>query len=114
MKKRIIITTILCSGLLLGNKAEVHTFAQEIESKNNIQEVRSLTLNEALNILVKNNPNIDYLYQGDETSFEYLQNLNLKGYVFLPDVDTDLGYFIDKDSNEVYNFHPSGYLELIK
>lgn len=35
------------------------------------------------------------------------------GYVFLSDIETDLGYFVDKNTGDVYYFHPSGYMELI-
>ena len=43
-----------------------------------------------------------------------LKEKNLTGYVFLPNVDGDIGYFIDKTNSDVYFFHPSGYLELVK
>ncbi len=58
------------------------------------------------------NPNVKYIYQGTESDFKALQEKGLKGYVFLPDIDGDLGMFVNKDNAKIYYFHPSGYLEL--
>lgn len=79
-----------------------------------IEENIILTKNLAENILKSINSEIEYLYQGDETNFIALQETNLSGYVFLPNVDGDMGYFVDKNNSDVYLFHPSGYLELIR
>lgn len=73
-----------------------------------------LDKNEALNLLKEMNPNLTYEYQGDENSFNSLKDKGLSGYVFLPNIETDLGYFVDKNTSHIYYFHPSGYLELIK
>jgi len=35
------------------------------------------------------------------------------GYIFLSDIETDLGHFVDTNTGDVYYFHPSGYMELI-
>ena len=48
------------------------------------------------------NPNLTYEYKGDETNFPVLKDKGLYGYVFLPDIDTDLGYFIDKNNSHIY------------
>lgn len=116
MKRTVVIATILCSGLLLGGSIYSNVFAQQnemVKQTNTVQEVKSLTKEDALNILLDYN-NLVYLYQGDETVFKFLKEKNLSGYVFLPDIETDLGYFVDKNTKEIYYFHPSGYLELVK
>ena len=77
-----------------------------------IEECTNLTQEQAKELLVKYNNKVDYIYQGTEDNFEYLKSKNLHGYVFLPDTDTDIGYFVDKQSSKIYYFHPSGYLEL--
>ncbi|MGL5754776.1 MAG: hypothetical protein ACRCYC_05580 [Paraclostridium sp.] len=76
--------------------------------------VKSLTKEDALKILMDMNPNLTYDYKGDENTFTSLKDKGLSGYVFLPNIDTDLGYFVDKNTSNVYYFHPSGYLEKIK
>ncbi|WP_250673227.1 hypothetical protein LZ906_005890 [Paraclostridium ghonii] len=75
---------------------------------------KTLTKDDALKLLLDMNPNLVYAYQGDENTFSALKNKGLSGYVFLPNVDTDLGYFVDKNTSSIYYFHPSGYLEKIK
>lgn len=85
-------------------------------NKENIDkgENQVLSKEEAEKILLNINPELEYLYQGDENNFSILKEKNLTGYVFLPNVDGDIGYFIDKTNSDVYFFHPSGYLELVK
>lgn len=123
MKRTIVITTILCGGLLLGGNIYRSSFAQDeiIKQNNTVQEVISLpneqevinlTKEDALNILLDYN-NLNYLYQGDESGFEFIQQKGLSGYIYLPDIDTDIGYFVDKNTKEIYYFHPDGYLELV-
>ena len=123
MKRTIVITTILCGGLLLGGNIYRSSFAQDeiIKQNNTVQEVISLpneqevinlTKEDALNILLDYN-NLNYLYQGDECGFEFIQQKGLSGYIYLPDIDTDIGYFVDKNTKEIYYFHPDGYLELV-
>lgn len=53
------------------------------------------------------------IYQGNASDFEALKAKNLNGYVFLPDADGDIGYFVNENTSEIYYFHPSGYLELV-
>lgn len=120
MKKAIMVLSILCGGLLLTNPI-VTTFAQGknttvIENKlegNSVEVINELNIDQAKDILSMRNDNIEYTYQGDENTFEVLKEKGLEGYVFLGNVDGDLGYFVNKDSAEIYYFHPSGYLERI-
>lgn len=55
-----------------------------------------------------------YTYQGDENTFEAIKEKGIKGYVFLPNIETDMAYLVDKDSGNIYLFHPSGYFELLQ
>lgn len=131
MKKRtVVIATILCSGLLIGGNEYIKAFAQNKPVQEQTQVVHNaetiqvtykadtvskthcLAKEDALNLLKENNY-LDYLYQGDENDFDVLKEKGLSGYVFLPDIDTDMGYFVDKNTKEIYYFHPNGYLELI-
>ena len=54
-----------------------------------------------------------YTYQGDENTFEAIKEKGIRGYVFLPNLETDMAYLVDKDTGSIYFFHPSGYLELL-
>lgn len=54
-----------------------------------------------------------YTYQGDENTFETMKEKGIRGYVFLPNIETDMAYLVDKDTGSIYFFHPSGYLELL-
>lgn len=119
MKKAIITLSILCGGLLIAAPVSSSIFAQgtnNIELNNKpsvkVEMVNELNKDQAKEILEMRNSNIEYTYQGDENTFEVLQEKGLSGYVFTQDVDTDLGLFVDKDNAKVYYFHPSGYLEL--
>ncbi len=128
MKKGIIALMILCTGLLVFTPIENTSFAKEYNSKStnitnkveidNVEKEDSnidvLNKEESENLLKEINPNIEYLYQGDENTFQVLKDKNLSGYVFLPNVDGDMGYFVDKNDSHIYLFHPSGYLELYK
>ena len=110
-KNIILLLLILCSCTYINlNKI---SFAK---CNNNLILLRNdeLTIDEAKDILLKYNNKINYIYQGSSDEFKFLKSKNLKGYVFLPNVDTDIGYFIDKHTGEIYYFHPSGYLELVK
>lgn len=110
MKKIFIALCILCALLLFVNPVEKLTFAN-----NNIaKEQTELTIEQAKELLIKFNDKVNYIYQGNANDFEYLKSKKLQGYVFLPDVDTDIGYFVDKQTSKIYFFHPSGYLELAK
>ncbi|MCC3670025.1 hypothetical protein [Terrisporobacter mayombei] len=55
-----------------------------------------------------------YTYQGDENTFEAIKEKGIRGYVFLPNLETDMAYLVDKDNGSIYFFHPSGYFELLQ
>lgn len=55
-----------------------------------------------------------FTYQGDENTYDIIKVNGIRGYVFLPNIETDLAYLVDKDNGSIYSFHPSGYLELLK
>lgn len=55
-----------------------------------------------------------YTYQGDENIFEAIREKGIRGYVFLPNLETDMAYLVDKDNGNIYFFHPSGYFELLQ
>lgn len=131
MKKGIIALAVLCTGLLLLDPIKSISFANKndnIENTNIVEYVdknevnyiedkedcKVLTKEEAEDLLKNINPDLEYIYQGDENTFPVLKEKNLTGYVFLPYVDTDMGYFVDKTNSDIYFFHPSGYLELVK
>ena len=126
MKKSIIALSILLTGILTispitfaQNKANINykQINQNVINKQeevNIDINNTITKEEAKELLELKNPNIKYLYQGDENNFTVLKEKGLSGYVFLPDVEGDMGYFVDKTTQNIYYFHPSGYLELIK
>ena len=111
MRKLVIVLCILCSSLFFINPIKKLTFAND---KNIINQQAKLTVEQAKELLIKYNDKVDYIYQGDANDFESLKSKNLQGYVFLPNVDTDIGYFVDKQTSNIYFFHPSGYLELVK
>lgn len=113
MKKSILVLSILVGGLFLVNPTHEITFAQE-NNKETIQKQHTLTQADAQQLLINNNDKVNYIFQGTSDNFKSLQDKGLKGYVFLPDVDSDMGYFVDQDTCHIYYFHPSGYLELIK
>ncbi|CEN77997.1 hypothetical protein [Paraclostridium sordellii] len=95
------------------NKENQITNKENPSNENNIT-AKSLTMEDALKLLNEMNPNLTYEYKGDENTFTTLKDKGLSGYVFLPNIDTDLGYFVDKNTSSIYYFHPSGYLEKIK
>ncbi|WP_195336094.1 hypothetical protein [Paraclostridium bifermentans] len=114
MKKSILVLSILVGGLFLVNPTHEVTFAQENNNQATIQKQNTLTQADAQQLLINNNDKVNYIFQGTSDNFKALQDKGLKGYVFLPDVETDMGYFVDQDTSHIYYFHPSGYLELIK
>ncbi len=71
-----------------------------------------LSQQQAKELLQMYKKDANYAYQGDENTFNAIAQRGLSGYVFLPDYDTDLGFFVDKNTASIYYFHPSGYLEL--
>ena len=84
------------------------------------EEVQSgMTKSEAeavLNKYIKDVEKADftYTYQGDENTFEAMKEKGIRGYVFLPNLETDMAYLVDKDNGSIYFFHPSGYFELLQ
>lgn len=85
-----------------------------LKEDENINIKKELTVEDAKELLKQYNSNVDYIYQGDETMFkEVLQDKGYKGYLFLPNVDGDIGFFVDKSNGDIYKFHPSGYMEKI-
>ncbi len=74
----------------------------------------TLTPNEAENVLKKYDSSVDYRYMGSADDFEALKKDHRSGQVFLPKVPTDIGYYVEKGTNKIYYFHPSGYLEEAK
>ncbi|MEX6585241.1 hypothetical protein [Paraclostridium bifermentans] len=114
MKKSILVLSILVGGLFLVNPTHEITFAQENNNQATVQKQNTLTQADAQQLLINNNDKVNYIFQGTSDNFKALQDEGLKGYVFLPDVESDMGYFVDQDTSHIYYFHPSGYLELIK
>lgn len=72
---------------------------------------KSLNREEALNVLKNQGTNLDYSYMGNEKDYSVLKEKGHEGYVFLPNTNTDMGLFVDKNTKEVYYFHPSGYID---
>lgn len=97
-----------------SNKDVENNKSDEVNKNENTNVAKTLSKDDALNLLLNINPNLVYAYQGDENTFPVLKDKGLSGYVFLPNVDTDLGYFVDKNTSSIYYFHPSGYLEKIR
>ena len=88
---------------------------QTSEQKEDLRMSKSqaeAVLNKYLNEVEKTD--LTYTYQGDENSFESIKEKGIRGYVFLPNVDTDMAYLVDKDNGNIYFFHPSGYFELLQ
>ncbi|MBO3446362.1 hypothetical protein JWF52_18235 [Clostridium sp. CCUG 7971] len=94
------------------NEAVVENKKEEKTDKNTVEVIEVLNQEQAKELLKMVNPDMNYVYQGNETTFEVLSQKGLSGYVFLPDVDGDMGLFVDKNTTKIYYFHPSGYLEL--
>lgn len=97
-----------------SNKDVENNKSDEVNKNENTNVAKTLSKDDALNLLLNMNPNLVYAYQGDENTFPVLKDKGLSGYVFLPNIDTDLGYFVDKNTSSIYYFHPSGYLEKIR
>ena len=88
---------------------------QTSEQKEDLRMSKSqaeAVLNKYLNEIEKTD--LTYTYQGDENTFESIKEKGIRGYVFLPNVDTDMAYLVDKDNGNIYFFHPSGYFELLQ
>lgn len=107
----------------IDNKKEESTKSDDekvIEENKDKEQVEiGMTKSEAeavLNKYIKEVEKADftYTYQGDENTFEAMQEKGIRGYVFLPNLETDMAYLVDKDSGSIYFFHPSGYFELLQ
>lgn len=81
-----------------------------------IEDIDEATLSpqDAENVLKKYDSSVDYRYMGNADDFEALKKDHRSGQVFLPKVPTDIGYYVEKGTNKIYYFHPSGYLEEAK
>ena len=140
MKRVLIAITLLLSGALLTTPI-INAMSQkdqqvnikpvkveQVTNSENIQvikdneekeEVQSgMTKSEAESVLNKYIEDIEkadftYTYQGDENTFESIKEKGIRGYVFLPNIETDMAYLVDKDNGSIYFFHPSGYFELL-
>ena len=111
MKKAIICLFVLFS-LLAVSPTQQHSFVQASSSSTQLNDC--LSQEDAKQLLLNYNNSVNYIFQGTSENFQALKDKNLQGYVFLPDVPTDIGYFVDQNSKQIYFFHPSGYLELVK
>ena len=78
----------------------------------NSSKPAGLSREDALNLLKEKNNKVDYSYMGDENTYSVLKEKGHEGYVFLPNAPTDLGMFVNKNTKEVYYFHPSGYMDI--
>jgi len=94
-----------------NNKQEIIE-KEQVEDKNTVEVIEVLNQEQAKELLEMYNKGVNYTFQGDENAFEVLSQKGLSGYVFLPNYDTDLGFFVDKNTASIYYFHPSGYIEL--
>lgn len=94
-------------------QTEEETIFAEVEDKTGMSKSEAEAI---LNKYIKEVEEADftYTYQGDENTFEAIKEKGIRGYVFLPNVDTDLAYLVDKDSGNIYYFHPSGYFEKLQ
>ena len=98
-----------------SNKTNQYSATENTTVNQNVNsnaENKSLNRDEALQILKDKNNKCDYDYMGDENTFNVLKEKGQEGYVFVPDVQTDLGIFVNKNTKEVYTFHPSGSLDI--
>lgn len=98
-----------------SNKTNQYSATENTTVNQNVNsnaENKSLNRDEALQILKDKNNKCDYDYMGDENTVNVLKEKGQEGYVFVPDVQTDLGLFVNKNTKEVYTFHPSGSLDI--
>lgn len=85
---------------------------EEPKDESNVEVINVLNKEQAQEVLKMYKKDVQFTYEGDENNFQALSQRGLSGYVFFPDYDTDLGFFVDKNTASIYYFHPSGYLEL--
>ncbi|WP_195937876.1 hypothetical protein [Romboutsia sp. 1001713B170131_170501_G6] len=84
----------------------------DIKEESKVEVIEILNKEQAKELIQMYNQGVNYTYEGDENNFNALKEKGLSGYVFFPDYDTDLGFFVDKNTSNIYYFHPSGYLKL--
>ncbi|RDY29497.1 hypothetical protein CHL78_002005 [Romboutsia weinsteinii] len=95
-------------------KQEIEKIEEKTEKvETSVEVVKQLNKEQAKELLESRNQGLQFEYQGDENNFSTLKEKGLSGYVFLPNVDGDMGYFVDKNTSNVYYFHPSGYMDLM-
>lgn len=95
-------------------KQEIEKTEEKTEKiETSVEVVKQLNKEQAKELLESRNQGLQFEYQGDENNFNILKEKGLSGYVFLPNVDGDMGYFVDKNTSNVYYFHPSGYMDLM-
>lgn len=100
-----------------SNKPADETVVKDDKDKEEVQIGMTKSEAEAvLNKYIKDVEKSDftYTYQGDENTFEAMKEKGIRGYVFLPNLETDMAYLVDKDNGSIYFFHPSGYFELLQ
>lgn len=124
MKKttRTIMIATLCAVLVGGIVAPTVSTVSAASKPSKVATVvvkkkstkKLLSQEQALNILNKMDNSVEYIYMGTEKDFDALQAKKLKGFVFLPDEEGDMGYFVNSKNGQVLFFHPSGYMERIK
>lgn len=83
-----------------------------LQNDQNSSKPAGLSREDALNLLKEKNNKVDYSYMGDENTYSVLKEKGHEGYVFLPNAPTDLGMFVNKNTKEIYYFHPSGYMDI--
>ena len=124
MKKttRTIMIATLCAVLVGGIVAPTVSTVSAASKPSKVATVvvkkkstkKLLSQEQALNILNKMDNSVEYIYMGTEKDFDALQAKKLNGFVFLPDEEGDMGYFVNSKNAQVFFFHPSGYMERIK
>ena len=100
-----------------SNKPANEPVVKDDKDKEEVQSGMTKSEAEAvLNKYIKDVEKADftYTYQGDENTFEAIKEKGIRGYVFLPNLETDMAYLVDKDNGSIYFFHPSGYFELLQ
>ena len=99
-----------------STKPADETAVKDDKDKEEVQSgMTKLEAEAVLNKYIKDVEKADFTctYQGDENTFEVIKEKGIRGYVFLPNIETDMSYLVDKDNGSIYFFHPSGYLELL-
>lgn len=109
--------TMLVGGILLPTASNVYAASKPskvVTTTVSSSKKKLISKKEALNILKKLDNSVEYIYMGTEKDFDALRARKLKGFVFLPDEEGDMGYFVNSKNRQVFLFHPSGYMERIK